>query len=1141
MEEASTDQSQHRERRSVRERDRETRSRNELSLSSARRMTVTQASAAAQTHRDSTGIRAPSSRLSEQRETSNIPSTSTSSQRILAGSHHSDPISSARRNASTADSLSAASTVSQSAEHQSTIRHRDPVAPSTSSQGSNSPLPVSVDIQALLASNAAISLPIHPSLNARDGIPLAPEADAGRVPAATLDIRSLQPPVLSSGRARSRQSAQALPSLANVSSVEDLRSDQGSGSGSEEGVEEAEMSGDCADPEDSEAEPNRTVTSQASSSRTAVDENPEDRRTPRAARRSLAPLAPNDVSNQSSGMTLGDETPHAPTMGPRSDTVTPRESLTQAESTSSRQSSHNSHHHHPSRDRHATVTSRTRPVLPTTYIAETFDPTDMAFREEEVLLSLQILAYLTKYSHIRALLRFPEMTRASNLHDLDELWDKAQTSPGTPMWQPGQQFHRSIYTIAERYTCRATRRDPNAEYVAGGSKLAPLIQYWAGVVMRNACRKDDREGDVHTGLRQCGNMLCGKWETEPREFAKCRRCKKAKFCSKVCQSTSWQIGHKYWCSSVAEESETGSRSRSHRSAQHEHEHEHEHEDERAPAEAVEPAANGIAGLVTGAMPVDEVSLDPNALTGDMNRMTDTAETVRAREQATPTFAPARDHPTNDVVPVLPSGALAPAARRHPPRRPSGFNRNQSIPSRLVSEAASTAASDMSEDEAERSRFILQSDGEASETNEGRSSTMPRGPPPAPLRTDIAGRPLPPPVIAGTGIDLAVTPAFVAENGLGGPDDSFGGRFTPGVEEQFGRADIDQITWRGQTPTPDPELIRSDAEDLEIRLYPGTDRNGTAARQMGEDEDASGAMRTPISNSIPLDPPTLGVEGSPTGSTQQFRRYPTGSRLEAHRSVSSVRPRSSDASTILPSANVARRAASGLLSASPHGPSMSQSGYYEDRNGSGTSTARSSTLRNHQTLGQPSGYQQSQGQHDDSQHHLHPQHQHQHQQQQQYRNRYEPFNFQFDHSSGSPHMITRSTTPNPFGSDGNTPTVGASGFVFGRAPPGRAFAASALSSPAGSQRGALESQASAYLDDLVTPHVERHDPLGQESLSSHMPSAVFARSSSTSGASATSPLSAMNDDSADAVGRQAWIEEQLQHSNRGTLGDAMELT
>jgi hypothetical protein len=43
-------------------------------------------------------------------------------------------------------------------------------------------------------------------------------------------------------------------------------------------------------------------------------------------------------------------------------------------------------------------------------------------------------------------------------------------------------------------------------------------------------------------------VICRKWESFPREFAKCRRCRKAKYCGKECQSTAWGEGHRFWCS-----------------------------------------------------------------------------------------------------------------------------------------------------------------------------------------------------------------------------------------------------------------------------------------------------------------------------------------------------------------------------------------------------------------------------------------------------------------------------------------------------------------------------------------------------------------------------------------------------------------
>ncbi|KAI8884599.1 hypothetical protein K501DRAFT_247522 [Backusella circina FSU 941] len=117
-------------------------------------------------------------------------------------------------------------------------------------------------------------------------------------------------------------------------------------------------------------------------------------------------------------------------------------------------------------------------------------------REEDILLSLQLLAYLSKYPPIR------------------------------------QAFHvnhrRNVFSVVEKFTHRI---HPAA------------IIYWAGVIMRNACRKNEARGNV----RQCANMQCGKWERFPREFAKCRRCRKAKYCSKPCQSKAWADGHRWWC------------------------------------------------------------------------------------------------------------------------------------------------------------------------------------------------------------------------------------------------------------------------------------------------------------------------------------------------------------------------------------------------------------------------------------------------------------------------------------------------------------------------------------------------------------------------------------------------------------------
>lgn len=68
------------------------------------------------------------------------------------------------------------------------------------------------------------------------------------------------------------------------------------------------------------------------------------------------------------------------------------------------------------------------------------------------------------------------------------------------------------------------------------------MYYWSGVIMRNSCRRNELRG----GVRQCGNLECGKWEKYPREFLKCRRCRRTKYCSRDCQMRAWH-SHRNWC------------------------------------------------------------------------------------------------------------------------------------------------------------------------------------------------------------------------------------------------------------------------------------------------------------------------------------------------------------------------------------------------------------------------------------------------------------------------------------------------------------------------------------------------------------------------------------------------------------------
>lgn len=146
----------------------------------------------------------------------------------------------------------------------------------------------------------------------------------------------------------------------------------------------------------------------------------------------------------------------------------------------------------------------------------------------------------------------------------------------------------------------------------------------------------------------------------------------------------------------------------------------------------------------------------------------------------------------------------------------------------MSEATSSGlVSDMSEDEGERGSAIPVSDDGASETER----PLLRGPSAAPMRTDIAGRPLPPPVIAGSGMELAAGHGLDGGVGLDA-DDSFGERFIGGLDEQFGQGNIDQIPWRGQTPTAELEEEES-GRTLRRSLLQASD---PAAATEGADTD-----------------------------------------------------------------------------------------------------------------------------------------------------------------------------------------------------------------------------------------------------------------------------------------------------------------
>jgi hypothetical protein len=157
-------------------------------------------------------------------------------------------------------------------------------------------------------------------------------------------------------------------------------------------------------------------------------------------------------------------------------------------------------------------------------------------RDEDVLMSLQLLAYVSKYCNLRSYFQQSHLVPKLKIGKDMQLLEDGEINKGsidecTEEEEEEEEYllpdDFNIFPLVEKFTVRHHSKD---------------MQYWAGVVMRNLCRKDDSRG----GIRQCANYQCGRWEQFQRQFAKCRRCRRTKYCSKECQKSAW-VFHRHWC------------------------------------------------------------------------------------------------------------------------------------------------------------------------------------------------------------------------------------------------------------------------------------------------------------------------------------------------------------------------------------------------------------------------------------------------------------------------------------------------------------------------------------------------------------------------------------------------------------------
>ncbi|KDN53341.1 hypothetical protein K437DRAFT_68785 [Tilletiaria anomala UBC 951] len=613
-------------------------------------------------------------------------------------------------------------------------------------------------------------------------------------------------------------------------------------------------------------------------------EDPDERRTPRPARITLAALAAHEMPpplvanalvrqetvtpSSSRGISLvadGDQQQHEQhgVADGESTTHTVRQAARSERRAASRAAGtadDGSHAFHANSHNNSTSNGNGNNILTSG---------EMIYREEEVLLSLQLLAYLSKYPHVRHMFHNEEVLGAALPGSLDSfahLRAHPSMTESNVSWTPEAACRRNVFSIAEKFTLRSSRSGSSHASASSHPKLAPEIQYWAGVIMRNACRKDECRG----GIRQCANMQCGKWESFPREFAKCRRCRKAKYCSKQCQSRGWQSGHRFWCSARSDddvkekadrdrdregvsagggtEAETPTAATHDGVAQHHlqhrrsahgngngHSHEHGHRSRRHGGEDSAMRAERRRERERQRQ-LASSTLDVSLPSSSASRHSADQPHVSAMRSSS-----MHAHGGSGSVSATPTADGSEASEDdlllldHHHSISSTANLADMIDHSALSPAGSIDV------------FSAASNGGAGGSGSGSGgggdddddvhphAHAPRVPPMPPQRTDLAGRPLPPPVIAQFD---------------GPPEELLGGRATPGAtvdnEATFGRGDFDQM----RTLWPSGGLSQGETFVHELRhpstglasgaLSPSSPASSAGVSSAGPSEDSAAA-------------------------------------------------------------------------------------------------------------------------------------------------------------------------------------------------------------------------------------------------------------------------------------------------------------
>ncbi|KAB8532574.1 hypothetical protein FH972_025519 [Carpinus fangiana] len=114
-------------------------------------------------------------------------------------------------------------------------------------------------------------------------------------------------------------------------------------------------------------------------------------------------------------------------------------------------------------------------------------------RDEDIIMSLQLLAYVSKYCPLRPYFQqshlVPKLKIGRELQQVDDSAEVPADADDDNEDEYCQPDDFNIFPLVEKFTVRHHSED---------------MKYWAGVVMRNLCRKDKARGDI----RQCAYYKC---------------------------------------------------------------------------------------------------------------------------------------------------------------------------------------------------------------------------------------------------------------------------------------------------------------------------------------------------------------------------------------------------------------------------------------------------------------------------------------------------------------------------------------------------------------------------------------------------------------------------------------------------------